>query len=48
VAYHNMAVEHEHLGQYDEAMDAYLQAADVARIRLGTKDPLTIVMQVLS
>jgi len=45
VAYHNLAVEYEHLGQHEEAMESYLQAADVARQRLGLNDPLTTAMQ---
>ena len=45
VAYHNLAVECEHLGKYDDAMEAYLQAANIARQRLGPKDPLTVAMQ---
>jgi len=45
VAYHNLAVECEHLGRYDDAMDAYLQASNAARQRLGPKDPLTVAMQ---
>jgi len=45
VAYHNLAVEYEHLGLYEEAMEAYLKATDVARRRLGAKDALTVKME---
>ena len=35
VAYHNLAVEYEHLGQHEEAMESYLQARRKFRFPLA-------------
>ncbi len=32
VSYHNMAVEHEHLGEYDKAMQAYLKSVSAHEV----------------
>ena len=41
VSYHNMAVEHEHLGEYDKAMQAYFKSVEVATQELGEGHPVT-------
>lgn len=44
VAYHNLAVEHEHLQQWEEAASAYQQGHQVAKRCLGDQHPLTQTM----
>eukprot|EP00802_Teleaulax_amphioxeia_P009787 Tamp_09808.p1 GENE.Tamp_09808~~Tamp_09808.p1 ORF type:complete len:284 (-),score=83.97 Tamp_09808:1272-2123(-) len=41
VCYHNMAVEHEYLGEYDKAMQAYFKSVEVATQELGEGHPVT-------
>jgi len=41
VCYHNMAVEHEHLGEDDKALQAYYKSVEVAGLELGPDHPIT-------
>jgi len=45
VAYHNIGAELEHLGQYDHAVEAFLNATNLAKSRLGAKSDVTKAMQ---
>jgi tetratricopeptide (TPR) repeat protein len=40
VCYHNMAVEHEYLGEYDKAIQAYYKSVEVATQELGEGHPV--------
>jgi hypothetical protein len=41
IAYHNIAVEQEHLERYSEAYQSYSKALDVAEVKCGPETPLT-------
>lgn len=41
VCYHNMAVEHEYLGEHDKALQAYYKSVEVAGSELGPDHPVT-------
>lgn len=40
VCYHNMAVEHEYLGEYEKAIQAYYKSVEVATQELGEDHPV--------
>ncbi len=44
-AYHNLAVELEHLRQDDEALAHYIKARDVAQRYIGPSAPVTVVFR---
>lgn len=41
VCYHNMAVQHEFLGEYDKALQAYYKSVETAAQELGQDHPIT-------
>lgn len=41
VCYHNMAVEHEYLGEYEKAIQAYYKSVEAATQELGEDHPVT-------
>lgn len=41
VCYHNMAVEHEYLGEFDKAIQSYYKSVEVASQELGEEHPIT-------
>eukprot|EP00003_Mantamonas_plastica_P006103 TRINITY_DN14957_c0_g2_i3.p1 TRINITY_DN14957_c0_g2~~TRINITY_DN14957_c0_g2_i3.p1 ORF type:complete len:407 (+),score=161.98 TRINITY_DN14957_c0_g2_i3:809-2029(+) len=45
-AFYNMGAEHEHLRQYDEALEAYDGARQVCHMAFGAKHPMTKQMKV--
>ena len=41
VAYYNIGVEYEHLSDVNEAINYFTQALSVAKIHIGSSNPLT-------
>ena len=46
VAYHNLGVEYEHLGQLEAALRAYLRASEIAESSLGEEHPVSIKIRI--